>query len=366
LTGAAIITMVGGYYATTLQINPTLERLRSVTEGAEFVQAVTKAFSLPADVVVVLAKGAELEALLEANEMLSATLHQNVPSLTVQSPSALLPSARTQAERRKVIANVPPADTLGAALEEAGVAAGFKSGTFTNFSARLARMLDHEQSLTLDGYKAHGLGDVMDRLITRSDAGWMLATYAFPKTPAEEAHLRAVVDATQPDAVVTGLSLVNEELSASFLPQFLRGLGAGSAIVIILIFVSFRDWRLGLLTLVPTAIGLVWAAGILGIAGFELDLFSVFAVVTFVGIGVDYGVHLVHRYRDRRDALSATSELAPVILVAGAITLLGYGTLIWSSYPPLRSIGIVSAVSVLTLVAASVVVLPALLPKARS
>ena len=44
-----------------------------------------------------------------------------------------------------------------------------------------------------------------------------------------------------------------------------------------------------------------------------------------------------------------------------AITLLGYGTLVTSSYPPLRSIGVVSAVSVVALAAASVLVLPALL-----
>ena len=55
------------------------------------------------------------------------------------------------------------------------------------------------------------------------------------------------------------------------------------------------------------------------------------------------------------------AELAPVILVAAAITLLGYGTLVKSSYPPLRSIGIVSAVSVVALAGASVLVLPALL-----
>ena len=77
----------------------------------------------------------------------------------------------------------------------------------------------------------------------------------------------------------------------------------------------------------------------LAIAGVELDLFAVFAVVTFVGIGVDYGIHLVHRYQERGDAERATAELAPVILVAAAITMLGYGTLVTSSYPPLRSIG---------------------------
>ena len=50
-----------------------------------------------------------------------------------------------------------------------------------------------------------------------------------------------------------------------------------------------------------------------------------------------------------------------MIVVAGVITLAGYGTLVISSYPPLRSIGLVSAVSVVTLVAASVLLLPALL-----
>jgi predicted RND superfamily exporter protein len=54
-----------------------------------------------------------------------------------------------------------------------------------------------------------------------------------------------------------------------------------------------------------------------------------------------------------------------VILVAAAITLLGYGTLVNSSYPPLRSIGVVSAVSVVTLALASVLVLPAMLVSER-
>ena len=127
------------------------------------------------------------------------------------------------------------------------------------------------------------------------------------------------------------------------------------------ISLAFRRWRLATYALVPTAVGLIWAAGLLALAGVELDLFAVFAVVTFIGVGVDYGIHLVHRFHERADAALAVAELAPVILVAASITLLGYGTLLNSSYPPLRSIGLVSAVSVLTLSLASVLVLPALL-----
>ena len=59
-------------------------------------------------------------------------------------------------------------------------------------------------------------------------------------------------------------------------------------------------------------------------------------------------------YKPAYKVSRATAELAPVILVAAAITFAGYGTLVTSSYPPLRSIGVVSGVSVITLAVASV------------
>ncbi len=165
---------------------------------------------------------------------------------------------------------------------------------------------------------------------------------------------------------LTGLALVNRELAARFVPQFLRGLAIGSIVVVLIIAVTFRTWRLSLLAIVPTVAGLIWAAGLLALARVPLDLFALFAVVTFVGIGIDYGIHVVHRYRAHGHAELAVAQLAPVIVVAGSITLAGYGTLVTSSYPPLRSIGLVSVVSILTLVAASVLLLPALLPSERA
>src|SRR5207247_1261082 len=194
-------------------------------------------------------------------------------------------------------------------------------------------------------------------LVVHHDNEWRLATVVFPTTPRQATQRSAVVDSVDPSQTVTGLALVNRELERRFLPQFIKGLVIGSVIVIALVVAAFRSWRLSLFALLPTAVGLIWAAGALALAGVELDLFAVFAVVSFVGIGVDYGIHLVHRYQHRGDAIQATAELAPVILIAAAITLLGYGTLVTSSYPPLRSIGVVSAASVVPLAAASVLML---------
>jgi predicted RND superfamily exporter protein len=207
----------------------------------------------------------------------------------------------------------------------------------------------------------HGLANLIDRFVVHEGDRWTLATYVFPVSTAQTARVQTIVDAVDPAQTFTGLTLVNRELARSFVPQFVKGLAIGTTLVILLVVMAFRDWRLSMFALLPTALGLTWAAGALALAGVELDLFAVFAVVTFVGIGVDYGVHLVHRYQEHGEAVRATAELAPVILVAAAITMLGYGTLVTSSYPPLRSIGVVSVASTVALAAASLFVLPALL-----
>ena len=360
------LTVVLGTLSTRLKVNPTLDRLRSATGAAALETKIAAMFGLPSDVYVVLARGPQLEPLLATNERLAAALAPALPRVSFQAPTSLLPSASTQARiADRVGASSLTVDAVRASIERAGESEGFKPGSFAPFSERLPFVLDTAQRLTYDGYLQHGLGDLMDRFIVRDAGGWLLVTYVFPRSQDDAARLQRVVTDVDESQTLTGLPLVNEELARRFLPQFLKGLAIGSLLVIVLVAAAFRDWRLSLFALLPTAIGLVWTAGILAAAGIELDLFAMFAVVTFLGIGVDYGIHLVHRFKEHGNAERATAELAPVIFVAGAITVLGYGTLINSSYPPLRSIGIVSGVSVVALAAASVMVLPALLQLGR-
>jgi uncharacterized protein len=362
LLTAGVLTIASVALVFTLRVDPTLERLRSVTPGAHLVEQVTADFGLGQDVILVLDAGPDLQPLLERNEDLVARIRSQVRSLTVHVPTSLLPSERMQGARlRRIQETLAGAEVLRTSLDAAALDAGFRPGAFQSFSDRLPRLTSPTQRITFEEFAEHGLDDVLRRFITRDEQQWALASYAFADTPAEIDALRAAVAESNGTMILSGLPLVNEELGNRFMPQFLLGLSVGGVIVIAMIVLTFRSWRLSLLTLVPTALGLLWAGGFLALIGYELDLFAVFAVITFIGIGVDYGVHLVHRYRERGDATRATSELASVILVAGAITLMGYGTLIGSSYPPLQSIGIVSVASVVALVAASVLVLPALL-----
>jgi predicted RND superfamily exporter protein len=116
------------------------------------------------------------------------------------------------------------------------------------------------------------------------------------------------------------------------------------------------------LALLPTAVGFIWSAGTLALLRVELDLFSLFAAVTFIGIAVDYGIYVLYRYvfeaaGGMDDVMTRTG---PAIIIACATALIGFGTLINSSYGPLHGFGIVSIVTLTCCLTASIVSLPAL------
>jgi len=247
LIGGVVVTVALGAFATRVRINPTLDRLRSVTDAAQLETKIGPAFGLPSDVYVVLAEGRDLEALLETNERLAQHLSAEMPALAFQPPARLLPSAASQSQTVQAIAaRRLSADVVRASLERARVAGDFTPGAFEPFAARLPRLLDPVERLTYDGYVAHGLRDLLDRFIVREGDRWTLATYVFPSSAQQAARLQQIVDAVDPAQRFTGLTLVNRELARSFLPQFIKGLVIGTIIVVALVIAAFRDWRLSL------------------------------------------------------------------------------------------------------------------------
>jgi predicted RND superfamily exporter protein len=369
LGAAAVITIAAAIAAPRLRIDPSLDRLRATSPAAGFEAEVTTRFGVPRDIYLIVDEGADLEPLLESNERLVAALTREAPGVPAHAPTSLLPSARTQAAAAARIAEqgIVPA-RVQADLTTAAAAAGFKPGTFDRFAASLPTLLDTRARITYDGFAAHGLGDLLDRSIVRRGGLWTVVTYLYPASPAAVDGVRRAVATSGGTARLSGLPAVNREMAERFTPEFAKGVSVGSLIVLVLLIAAFRRLDFTLLALVPTALALTWTAGILAISGLSLDLFSMFAVMTFVGIGVDYGIHLVHRCAHGAvdDRAEAVAHLGPVILVAALTTLFGFGTLVTSSYPPLRLLGIVSTVAIVALGAASLFVLPALLLKRRS
>jgi uncharacterized protein len=362
LWAAGLVTVGLGAAAPTLHLDLSLDRLRPQTPQLALEREIVHRFGLPEDLVVILSQGPDIEALLRTNQRLVEEVGRSASGLSVFSAAQGLPTAASQARVAEVMARsgLSPTD-IGKRVTEAAEAAGFRPDAFAPFLERAPRLLDPSSRVTFEGYVKHGLGELLSPYIARTAGGFAMAAYVHPRSPVDLDVMRSVVNRVGAPLQLTGMPVVNQEMSASLVPQFLIGLAIGAVAVFVLMWLTFRNARLTALALLPTVLGIIWGAGILAILGVVVDLFSLFGVLAFIGIGVDFGIHLVHRYASEGDLTEALARIAPVNLVAAAIAVLGCGTLITSSYPPLQSLGFVSVVTLVTCVTAALLVLPATL-----
>jgi predicted RND superfamily exporter protein len=361
LVAASLVTAAAVPLAARLDVDLRLQRLQPATPAVRLQQEIAQRFGLDRNVALALAQGPALDALLIADRRFEAAIGAHAPGVPASGPSRLLPPADEQAATSRVLAAAASElPAIRARFSAVASDVGFRPGVFDAFLEKLPRLLDAAQRLTYDGYVDHGLGDILSRYVAKRPDGYATVAYVELSGPGDFARAREAASAT--GVTLTGVPVVNAALAVAFGPQLAKALAGGSVVVFLLILITFRSLRLALLAVLPTILGLVWAAALLAALGVSLDLFSVFGVLTLIGIGVDYGIHLVHRAAAEPDALdTALARVAPSNIVAAGIALLGCGSLAVSTYPPLRSLGIVTVVGLCTCLLTAVLVLPALL-----
>jgi predicted RND superfamily exporter protein len=120
-----------------------------------------------------------------------------------------------------------------------------------------------------------------------------------------------------------------------------------------------------LLALVPLTLGAVWTLGLMGGVGMPFNAANLLLLPLIVGVGIDNGIYLVHRFREGRDGADERRPLAPssakAITLASLTNIVGFGSLMLSSHRGIWSLGFVVALGVLCLWIASVTTLPSLL-----
>ncbi len=364
VASAAVATVVLGAAASRLHVDMGLERLQAQTRGSLLEREVAARFSLPTDELYVLNENDRLEPLVAADARITDELAKHEPGTNVIGIGLLLPPADMQgAVSRQIRGTGVSAGEAAAAIRAAAERAGFRPDALGPFLQRLPRLLDPEARITYDGLIEHGLESIVSRFVVRRNGRYAAVTYLYPQHLADFETLESTLHGVDRGLQLTGLPVINHDLSQRLPRQFLKGIALGTIVVGLLIHAVFRSIRYTLLALVPTMAGFVWSAGLLALWRVELDLFSMFAAVTCIGIAVDYGIYVLHRYAseaggDLREVLSRTGA---AIMIACLTALVEFGSLVNSSYGPLRVFGMVSAVTLICCLAASLLLLPALL-----
>ena len=68
-------------------------------------------------------------------------------------------------------------------------------------------------------------------------------------------------------------------------------------IVFILLWIDFRRPWFALMAMIPLALGAFWMVGIMQLSGMMMNFMTLMGVPLIIGIGIDDGVHIMHRWK---------------------------------------------------------------------
>jgi predicted RND superfamily exporter protein len=132
-------------------------------------------------------------------------------------------------------------------------------------------------------------------------------------------------------------------------------------VIMAVLVIDFKSLRMAGLAAVPLGIGILQMFGLLGWLNIPLNPANLIALPLIMGLGVDYGVHILHEFRETEGPYRMSPGTAVAVLVDALTTLVGYGSLMIATHQGLQSLGRVLTLGVTCCLFTSLVMLPAAL-----
>jgi hydrophobe/amphiphile efflux-3 (HAE3) family protein len=181
-------------------------------------------------------------------------------------------------------------------------------------------------------------------------------------------RLRTITEGDLAVDVIGGYGYVRSELAQKVLVGTYNSLGIALLIIFVLLSVIFRSLKAGLLGIVPLTISVAVLFGLMGLAGIRLDVATALLSSIMIGVGVDYTIHFLWRYREeRRQNRPASEAVITTITTTGRgiifnalSVIVGFSVLMISSFTPIRFFGALVVVSILCCLVGALVILPAI------
>jgi len=142
-----------------------------------------------------------------------------------------------------------------------------------------------------------------------------------------------------------GMPLASQRLEGYMKRDFYISTLIAIALIIIVLWRSLRGWVRTLLAASPLVLGYIWMLGGMRLLSIDFNFLSIIISPLLIGIGVDNGIHVLHRTMEERainpeGAIErGTSATAVAVIVTSLTTMLVFGSLLAARTPGLRLLG---------------------------
>jgi predicted RND superfamily exporter protein len=379
LTAGTLITVAAGIAALGVRFEDSVSTMRPRGNRAvELREEVANRFGFGFDQMMLVIDGQDFEETLDTVDHAASGAQRLVDEgiLTgVDSIGSMLPplsrqqaSLRWLAERRAAGLDPERVRTL---FEDALAREGLRLEPFKAGLDLSVRALERDRPIAVeeleDSSQAAGL---LGRYLKRTENGWKSAIYLHPpprvwrRAPPPAAV--ALAEELGPHVTLTGANVVSEVLRREVLVDARLATALGFVLVTILLWIDYRRIWAALLSLVPLIMGIIWMLGSMALLDIPMNFMNIFVTTMIIGIGVDYGIHMIHRYRECAGSSpevlnDGMVETGKAIMLAALSTIVGFGSLSRSSYPGLSSMGLVAILGAVATCLVAITVLPAYL-----
>lgn len=139
-------------------------------------------------------------------------------------------------------------------------------------------------------------------------------------------------------------------------------------VVFIIISIGFKSLKAGLLQIVPLVFAVLMLFGLMGYFGIELNFMTAFQASILIGVGVDYTIHVVWRFREEKrmgysDAESVQRMFQATgrgIVFNALAVIIGFVALLFSGFLPVRFFGVMMVAIIFVCLIGAVLLVPAI------
>jgi predicted RND superfamily exporter protein len=183
---------------------------------------------------------------------------------------------------------------------------------------------------------------------------------------------RALASRHRGTAIATGQIVVFEAVGGLILESAVTSMLIALSLTVVFLMIIYRFLEgyasLGLANTVPIVVSLAFIAGSMRFLGLSFNAFTATILAITIGLGIDYSVHVVHRYVDERhehprmEALDRTVRGTGGALAGSMVTTAsGIGVLVFAVLAVLGQFGLITALSIVYAFLSSLLVLPSTL-----
>ena len=168
--------------------------------------------------------------------------------------------------------------------------------------------------------------------------------------------------------LIGGFGLVLSDLAKLMVNGQFLSLSLAAIIVAILLMILFKSFVAGLISAIPLVLSMAILFGLMGFFGIELNVVTAMLSSIMIGVGIDYTIHFLWRYREERqngllakDAVRKTLTTTGRGIIFNAFSvIIGFIALLFSSFLPVKFFGFLVIVSIFSCLIGALVIIPAL------